>query len=319
MRLLILGGTRFVGRHLVEAALRAGHAVTLFNRGSSAPGLFPGVETLIGDRAGDHAALRAGSWDAVVDVSAYRPESVRAAAAALRGRARRYVFVSTVSVYLDFVAGGNEDAATWDPETATVEQAGPDLYGPRKRACELALAEAWDGPWCVARPCVVAGPHDPTDRFTYWPVRLARGGRVLVPGAPGAFAQFVDARDLADWLLKAAGGGAEGIFNVVGPELRFPRFLEACAAPSGAPPELVAASDEFLTKAGVAPYTDLPLWIPGRTRPFDGKKAEAAGFRARPVAETAADVLRERAPGPLAAGLGPEREARLIAELETAA
>ena len=319
MRLLVLGGTRFVGRHLVEAALRGGHAVTLFNRGTSAPGLFPGVETLTGDRAGDHAALAGGSWDAVVDVSAYRPESVRAAAARLRGRIGRYVLVSTVSVYRAFENGGAEDAPAWDPGTATATEAGPDLYGPRKRACELELERVWDGPWAVARPCVVAGPHDPTDRFTYWPLRLARGGRVLAPGAPDAFAQFVDARDLADWLLLSAIGGADGIFNVVGPPLAFPAFLDACAAPSGASPERVLAGDDFLMKHGVAPYQDLPLWIPGRSRPFDAAKASASGFRARPVAETAADVLRERAAGPLAAGLDAEREARLIAELGAAA
>lgn len=317
MRLLVLGGTRFVGRHLVEAALRDGHAVTLFNRGTSAPGLFPGAAALLGDRAGDHAALKDGVWDAVVDVSGYRPESVRAAAAALRGRASRYVFVSTVSVCRDFQEGGAEDAATWDPAAATPEQAGPDLYGPRKRACELALAEAWRGPWCVARPCVVAGPHDPTDRFTYWPVRLARGGRVLVPGAASAFAQFVDARDLADFLLKAAAGGPEGIFNVVGPASPFPEFLAACGAGAGA--ELVAAPDDFLLKEGVAPYVDLPLWIPGRTKPFDGAKAAAAGFRSRPIAQTAADVRRGRGCAPLAAGLSAEREARLLAELGSAA
>jgi 2'-hydroxyisoflavone reductase len=315
MKLLVLGGTRFVGRHLVSAALRDGHAVTLFNRGTGAPGLFPGVETLTGDRSGDHAALAGGSWDAVVDVSAYRPDSVRAAAARLRGRAGRYVFVSTVSVYRAFENGGAEDAPTWDPETATQAQAGPELYGPRKRACELALEREWGASWCVARPCVVAGPHDPTDRFTYWPIRLARGGRVLAPGAPGAFAQFVDARDLADWLLRAALGGAEGVFNVAGPPLPFPAFLDACASPSGERPELVLADDEFLAKHGVEPYQDLPLWIPGRTRPFDASKAAAAGFRARPAAETAADVLRWRAAGPLAAGLDAEREARLIAEL----
>lgn len=315
MRLLVLGGTRFVGRHLVEAALAEGHSVTLFNRGASAPGLFPGVEVLQGDRAGDHAALRKGSWDAVVDVSAYRPESVLAATAALRGRAPRYVFVSTVSVYAAFQDGGGEDAATWNPDTATPEQAGPELYGPRKRACESALTSAWDGPWCVARPCVVSGPHDPTDRFSYWPVRLARGGRVLVPGAPGAFAQFVDARDLAAFLLVAAEGRAEGIFNVVGPALPFPAFLDACAAASGVKSERVPAPDDFLVKEKVGPYVELPLWIPGRTRPFDGAKAAAAGFRARPAAETAADVLRWRGAGPLAAGLAPEREASLLARL----
>ncbi|HEX4047646.1 MAG TPA: epimerase [Elusimicrobiota bacterium] len=316
MRLLVLGGTRFVGRHLVEAALRGGHAVTLFNRGTSAPGLFPGVETLLGDRGGDHAALSGGTWDAVVDVSAYRPESVRAAASRLRGRGGRYVLVSTVSVYRAFENGGAEDAPAWDPETATAEEAGPELYGPRKRACELVLEREWGGPWSVARPCVVAGPHDPTDRFTYWPVRLARGGRVLAPGAPEAFAQIVDARDLAEWLLRAALGGADGIFNVVGPARPFPEFLRDSAAPSGARPELVPAGDDFLMKSGVAPYQDLPLWIPGRVMPFDASKAEAAGFRARPVAETAADVLRWRGPDPLAAGLDRGREARLIAELE---
>jgi 2'-hydroxyisoflavone reductase len=318
VKLLVLGGTRFVGRHLVDAALRGGHAVTLFNRGTSAPGLFPGVETLIGDRAGDHAALSGGSWDAVVDVTAYRPDSVRAAAARLRGRAARYVLVSTASVYRAFQDGGAEDAPTWDPATATAAEAGPELYGPLKRACEQALEREWDGPWCVARPCVVAGPHDPTDRFTYWPVRLARGGRVLAPSAD-AFAQFVDARDLADWLLLAALGGPTGIFNVVGPAHPFSEFLDACAAPSGARPEVARAADAFLLKRRVVPYQDLPLWIPGRTRPFDGAKAEAAGFRARPVARTAADVLRWRGAAPLAAGLDSQREARLIAELESAA
>ena len=315
MRLLVLGGTRFVGRHLVEAALRGGHCVTLYNRGVSAPHLFAGVETLIGDRAGDHAALDGGTWDAVVDVTAYDPGSVSAAVARLRGRVGRYVLVSTVSVYRAFENGGAEDAPIWDPATATKAEAGPDLYGPRKRACELALAREWAAPWCVARPCVVAGPHDSSDRFTYWPVRLARGGRVLAPGAPGAFAQIVDARDLADWLVRAALGGTEGIFNLAGPPLAFPSFLAACAEASGARPEIVAAGDEFLTNHGVAPYVDLPLWIPGRTRPFDASRAAATGFRARPVSETAADVLRWRAAGPLNAGLDAEREARLIAEL----
>jgi 2'-hydroxyisoflavone reductase len=315
VRLLVLGGTRFVGRHLVEAARREGHAVTLFNRGTSAPSLFPGAEALIGDREGDHAALSDGTWDAVVDVTAYRPASVRAAAARLRGRVGRYVLVSTASVYRTFENGGAEDAPTWDPETATAAEAGPQLYGPLKRACELALEREWNGPWSVARPCVVAGSHDPTDRFTYWPVRLARGGRVLVPGAADAFAQIVDARDLADWLLRCARGGIEGIFNVVGPPRPFPEFLADCAAPSGAKPALIGAGDEFLLKRGVAPYQDLPLWIPGRTRPFDAAKAAAAGFRARPVAETAADVLRGRFERPLAAGLDAAREAGLLAEL----
>jgi len=319
VKLLVLGGTRFVGRLFVEAALKGGHAVTLFNRGESAPKLFPEVETLTGDRAGDHAALAGGTWDAVVDVSAYRPGSIRAAMARLRGRVGRYVLVSTASVYREFQNGGAEDAPAWEPLEEAAADAGPETYGPLKRACELALEREWGGPWSVARPCVVAGPYDPTDRFTYWPVRLARGGRVLVPGAPEAFAQTVDGRDLADWLLLAARGGADGIFNVVGPALPFPKFLDACAAPSGARPEYARAGDEFLLKNGVIPYQDLPLWIPGRTRPFVALKAAVAGFRARPIAETAADVLRWRAAASLAAGLDAERETRLIAALGPAA
>ncbi|MFI5360828.1 MAG: NAD-dependent epimerase/dehydratase family protein [Elusimicrobiota bacterium] len=315
MKLLVLGGTRFVGRHLAEAALRDGHSLTLFNRGRSAPGLFPGAETLHGDRAGDHAALAGGTWDAVVDVSAYRPREVRAAMASLRGRAGRYVFVSTVSVYRAFEAGGAEDAPACEPAGDPEPALAPDTYGPLKRACELALEREWGGPWSVARPCVVAGPHDSSDRFTYWPARLARAGRVLAPGAPGAFAQIVDARDLADWLLLAALGGAPGIFNVAGPPRAFPAFLDDCAPPAGARPDIVFAGDEFLASRGVVPGTDLPLWLPGRPRPFDASKAAAAGLRARPVEETAADVLRWRAAGPLVAGLDAEREARLLAEI----
>lgn len=318
MKLLVLGGTKFVGRHIVEAALARGHAVTLFNRGTSGAGLFPGVETLTGDRGGDHAALARGSWDAVADVSNYRPGEIRSAVARLRGRAGRYVLISTVSVYKDYVAGGTEDAATWEPADASVTEVGPKTYGPLKRACELALERDWNGPSVTVRLSVVAGPYDDTDRFTYWPVRAARGGRVLAP-LPDKTVQYVDARDAAAWVVAAAGGAADGVFNVAGPERRFGDVLKECARAAGTAPEFVETPDDALLANKLTPFTDLPLWIPAAVRSFSPAKAEAAGLRARAVFDTASDILRWRresgAPDALKAGLSPERESEVLASL----
>lgn len=304
MRLLVLGGTRFVGRHAVEAALRAGHEVTLFNRGISGGDLFPGVRALIGERGGDHAALKAGTWDAVVDACGYRPAEVRAAAAALRGRCGHYLFISTVSAYAEFEKGGDEGAPLWRPAE--------EGYGPLKVACEDALTRDWGAKLMIARPGLVAGPYDHTDRFTYWPVRLARGGRVLTPALDKP-AQFTDARDFGAWLVASAAAGRTGTFNCVGNALPFGELLDACGGG-----DYGVASDDFLVENGVAPYTDLPLWIPGRVAPFDGAKARAAGFVSRPVADTARDALAwRRASGEpaLNAGLSAAREAALLRAL----
>lgn len=316
----MLGGTRFVGRHIAEAALEREHRLTLFNRGVSGPELFPGAESRRGDRGGDHSALAGGSWDAVVDVSAYRAAEVRAAAASLRGRARLYALISTISVYKSFEEGGDESAPTWD--ALERGDASAENYGPLKRGCERALQSAWDGPALIVRPGLIAGPQDPTDRFTYWPVRLSRKGRApaLSPGSPGKTAQFIDARDLARWLMLALESGLTGVYNAVGDPLRFDSMLELCAEASGKRPKLVWADDAFLCGHGLRPYVDLPLWVPGEPRPFDNSRARAAGLELRPVSQTAADTLRwhadRGAPARLQAGLAPELEARLLAELQ---
>lgn len=312
MKLLILGGTSFVGRHLTEAALAAGHAVTLFNRGRTAPGLFPDCESLTGDRDGDHAALRSGSWDAVVDVCGYFPRQVRAALKALKGRAGLYAFVSTVSVYRDFAAGGDERAPTHDPREEGDRLAD---YGALKAGCERAVESEWDGPSLIARPGLVAGPHDPTDRFTYWAARVPAGGTVLAPGDPGRPAQFIDGRDLGAWLTAAANEGRTGRYNLCAPAQRMEDVLVACAADAGW--GAVWVDDEFLLARGLKPYADLPLWVPGRVRAFDASRAVAAGLRCRDASATAADTLRwhrERGAPPLKAGLSAQWESRLLAE-----
>lgn len=316
MKILVLGGTRFVGRHAVEAALAAGHAVTLFNRGKSGADLFPGVETLVGDRAGDHAALAGRTWDVVLDACAYRPAEVRGAMARLRGNAGLYQLISTVSVYKEFEQGGDESAQLW-PAAADDAPFKPESYGPLKVACERALAAEWGGPSLIARPGLVAGPYDHTDRFTYWPVRRALGRRALTP-ALDKVVQYVDGRDLGDWLVRSAEAGLTGVMNAVGPARPFGEVFAACGG--NAVP--VPVTDAFLTARGVAPYSDLPLWIPGPVAGFSAAKAAAAGLRHRPVAETAADAMRwhlARGVVALKAGLSAAREKALLDEWATLA
>lgn len=311
MKLLVLGGTRFVGRHIVEAALEAGHQVELFNRGKTGAGLFPDLKTWVGDRDGDHSVLKSGSWDAVIDATAYRPAHAVSAARALKGRCGRYLFVSTVSVYEDFAGGGDEDARIHRPAPADAASS-PETYGPLKAAAEAALAFEWGRPLLIARPGLVAGPHDHTGRFTYWPVRFSRGGRVLMPG-PSKPLQYVDVRDLGSWLVASASSGLTGVFNAVGPATTFGALAAACGGG-----DVAWADDRFLRAQGVAPWSELPLWIPGDVKPFDGGKAAAAGLRSRPLAETAADCLADwRAKGSPepASGLAPERERRLLEAL----
>jgi 2'-hydroxyisoflavone reductase len=252
----------------------------------------------------------------VADVCGYYPRQVRASLQALKGRARLYLFVSTVSVYREFQDGGDERAPTHEPVD---EGAFPEKYGALKRGCERAVELGWDGPSLIARPGLVAGPHDPTDRFTYWAQRVPEGGRVLAPGAPERVAQFIDARDLGAWLAGAAAEGLAGHYNLCGPALRMEAALGACAGEAAW--GTVWAGDDFLLARGVKPYSGMPLWIPGRVAAFDASKAVAAGLRCRGAKETAADTLRwhrERGSPALKAGLSRETEARLLSELEAA-
>jgi 2'-hydroxyisoflavone reductase len=297
MRLLVLGGTVFVGRHVVDAARERGHEVTLFNRGRTAPDLFPDLERIAADRTRDLSALRGRTFDAVVDTSGYEPEVVRASARALADSVERYAFVSTVSVYADFFAGMDE--------SAPLAEEADDDYGPLKVACERGVEAALPGRTLIVRPCVVAGPHDPTDRFTHWVRRAARGGEVLAPGEPDRPVQVIDVRDLADWLVKALEDGVAGVFNTTGPTVPFGQLLRAATW----------VPDDFLLEHGLKPFEDLPLWLPADEAAsfyrIDSSRAIACGLSFRPLADTAAGAL-EHDPGPSGKRLEPEREADLL-------
>jgi 2'-hydroxyisoflavone reductase len=327
VRVLVLGGTVFLGRHIVETLLARGHEVTLFHRGQRGRELFPNVERVLGDRATDLGRLPAGaSWDAVVDTSAYVPNAVRTSAAALRERAGRYVFVSSVSVYDISLPSLDESSRVLElPEGASRDVMQPETYGPLKVLCEHEAIDAFGmGRVFVVRPGLIVGPYDQTDRFTYWPLRFARGGDVVVPDDFGAPVQWIDARDLAEFVVGAIERGHHGIVNGVGPAapatLRM--LLDACAAASGVPSRIVPVDLASLKERKVEPWTDLPVWAPagegadGIAR-VDRSRALALGMRYRPLETTVADTLRwartERGGAPLKAGLTPEREAELLA------
>ncbi len=219
MRILILGGTVFVGRHLVEAALARGHEVTLFNRGQHGPDLYPGVEKLRGDRDGGLDALRGRRWDAAIDTCGYVPRIVRASATLLANAVDHYTFISSVSVYPEaHTRHLDEDSPVGALDDESVEDVTPETYGPLKALCEQAAEGAMSGRALTIRPGLIVGPHDPTDRFTYWPRRVAQGGEVLAPGRPERPVQIIDARDLAAWTLQLVASGARGVYNATGPD-----------------------------------------------------------------------------------------------------
>jgi 2'-hydroxyisoflavone reductase len=325
MKLLILGGTVFLGRHLVDAALVRGHEVTLFNRGQHNAGLYPEVEQLRGDRDGGLDALRGRRWDAAIDTSGYVPRVVRASAELLAGAVDRYVFISSISVYPHFhTLGLDETAPVGTLEDPTVEEVTGETYGPLKALCEQAVEAALPGRALVIRPGLIVGPHDPTDRFTYWPVRVARGGEVLAPGRPDRHTQFVDARDLAEWTVRMVEDGQIGTFNATGPAepLAFGALLDACRA-LGGDARITWVDEAFLAEQEVGPWIELPLWIPESDLDTLGfsdvsiAKAREAGLSFRPLEGTLRDTLAWAAGLPAnrawRAGLKLEREAELLA------
>jgi 2'-hydroxyisoflavone reductase len=305
MRLLVLGGTRFVGRAVVDHALNAGHDITLFNRGVTAPGLYPGLETVTGDRTVSLAPLSGRQFDAVVDCAGYDPATVRLSADFLHDSVERYLFVSSVSVYADQSVPPVEGAA----------RLSDDSYGGRKAACEDVIVEKYGDRALVARPGLIVGPHDRTERFSYWPRRMARGGTVLAPGAAADPVQYTDVRDLARFLLDSA---AAGVFNVMREPLPFGEFLDVCGEVAGVPAEVVWKSTAELLAAGVDPWMGVPLWIGdpqwSAANLVDTAKARAAGLVTRPVAETVADVLAWDVArgGPAEEPLSAEQEKRLL-------
>jgi 2'-hydroxyisoflavone reductase len=314
MRLLVLGGTSFVGRAIVEEALRRGADVTLFNRGRTGAALLPEVPRRTGDRdTGDYASLSDGEWDAVVDVSAYVPRHVREAGQAVGDRVGRYLLISTGSVYDRLQApadGMGEQAPRLTPETVTEEVTG-ETYGPLKVACEDEATGRFGDRATIVRPGVVAGPHDPTDRFTWYVRRAARGGRVALPARPDQPVQVVDSRDLARLVVSLLSDDRPGTFNAVGPAepTTLQQLLEVCAVAAGTSVEVVpvAAEPDFPLALGD------PSWDPMFRR--SAERARAVGLTGTPLLQTAADVLawdRERGEPELSTGLSADREAELL-------
>jgi 2'-hydroxyisoflavone reductase len=308
VNLLVLGGSVFLGRHLVDAALARGHEVTTFNRGRHNPELQPGVEKLRGDREGDLSALRGRRWDAVVDTSGNTPDAVRASAELLS--VEHYTFVSTVAVYAEFpyVPDLDESAPLVGPDAEGI--------GALKARCEAELPEQA----LVVRAGLLAGPYDPTGRFTYWPRRIAQGGEVLAPGTPELRVQLIDARDLASWILAGVESRLTGAYNATGPAapLTLGELLETCRTVTGGDARFTWVEDRVLLASCERPLQELPLWAPAACRgmsAIDCRRAIAAGLTFRPLAETVRDTLAAHPAGPLRAGLTREREAELLAAL----
>lgn len=326
MKILIIGGTRFLGRHLVNSARARGHDLTLFNRGQSNPNLFRKVKRYQGDRERDLDQLP-GQWDAVIDTCGYVPRIVKISADALRERVEKYVFISSISVYPDFSKVGIKES---DPvgklDDETVEEVNGMTFGPLKALCERTVQDIFGVNSLIIRPGLIVGPHDPTDRFTYWVKRVAQGGEILAPEGPQALTQLIDARDLAEFILNLIENDMSGVFNATGPEspLSFGTLLDTCKLVSGSDAKYVWASVDFLEKNNVMPWGDMPAWVPetpeyaGFSR-VDFSKAMKAGLTFSSLAATVKDTLawaNERpADYEMKAGLKSGREKELLEKL----
>ncbi len=329
-KLLILGGTRFLGPAVVAAAKAKGFEITLFNRGQSAPDMFPELELIKGDRDRDELdGLRKRSWDMVVDTSGYVPRQVRASAQALKGNIGCYAFISTVSVYADQSAamvGENTAVTSVEPSVVakvrTIRQSF-EHYGAMKALCEQAAESVLPGQVAQIRPGLIVGPRDASDRFTYWPVRIKRGGEVLAPGNPDGEVQFIDVRDLGNWVIDLCDRNQTGTYNAVGFQgrLSMQELLHGCKVVLGAnETSFTWLSDRFLREHMVRPYTEMPLYLPTGTRGhFDVSKAIANGLVTRPVGETIRATLdwhEEERPGHVwrSSGMKADRERKLLAD-----
>jgi 2'-hydroxyisoflavone reductase len=339
MKLLILGGTRFVGRHLVAAALARNHEVTLFNRGKHSSASLTNVETIYGDRNSDLAKLQNRRWDAVIDTSGYLPRTVRASAEILSQSVDAYVFISSLSVYADFSLVGIDETAPIATLTSEqlekaneIDSSGQvsavtygKMYGGLKALCEQAVEEVLPNRVLIIRPGLIIGPDDYTDRFTYWVVRVARGGEVLAPGRSGRYVQFIDARDLAEWTVRMIERKEMGVYNVNGlpNSLTMEMVLEECKMVSDSDASFTWASDNFLMQEKVAPWSEMPLWMPEEGAPqlkgfmfINCEKAVGAGLSFRPLNDTIKDTLSWRETNglkeELKAGIDPDKEQRLL-------
>jgi len=328
--ILILGGTGFIGPHMVREALRRGHSVTLFNRGRTNNTLFPDLETIKGDRAGDLEVLGNREWDAVVDNSGYMPQYVRNSARMLSPNAGHYIFISSISAYASFSHPNNEDSLLATMADEDAQEFSWEFYGALKARCERAAAEEFDADrLTILRPTYICGPGDHTDRLTYWPVRTSKGGEMLWPGSPQHEIQIIDVRDLANFVVDCVEQRISGTYNTVTPvgSYTMGRTLEDCQAVTAADIDPVWVDDAFIESfesADDSRGVSLPIWHPqtgdiAHASSVSGERAVAAGLRNRPVRETVRDLmtwwdtLPEERIANARFGMTAEREAELIA------
>ena len=301
MDILILGGTVFLGRALVEEARRRGHSITLFNRGLTNGGLFPELEKLYGNRDGDLSALNGRRWDAVIDTSGYVPRVVRQSVNLLARSVGQYVFISSISVYTDTSQPGmNEDNPLQQMEAEVVDESNSAYYGAFKALCEQVVQSSMLGRSLIVRPGLMVGPHDQTDRFSYWPHRIAQGGEVLAPGRPERPIQFIDVRDAAYWILNQVEHDQNGVFNLTSPDgwATMGSLLEDCVKVTQSDAQLKWVEESFLMQQSVGEWIEMPLWlsesdpaVAGFLR-FDVTRAIKTGLKIRPEAETIRDTLK---------------------------
>ena len=322
MHILVLGGTSFVGRAIVQRALDSGADVLLFTRGKTGADLFPGARRLVGDRdTGDYAALRDGRWDAVVDVSGYVPRHVGQAMDALDDRVGRYLFISSHAVYVRTGVGPDSDEDTpRRPPRRDTEELNDETYGPAKVACEDDVVTRYGMHATVVRACRVAGPHDPQDAFTYWVRRAARGGRIALPGSPEQPVQVIDSRDLAHLVIRLLEDDRSGAFHAVGPAepTTLAELITTCADVAGTRVEIVPVPAD--TAGPLFPLIrPESMW---HSQQRSAARARAAGMPATPLSVTAADLLawdRERGQPPLKRGFSAAEEEKVLAEADAKA
>ncbi len=332
LKILVLGGTRFIGLHMTALALQRGHTLTFFNRGKTHTDKFPEIERIKGDRNGEIDGLRNRQWDVVIDNSGYVPRHARLSAELLAPNVRQYIFTSSVSVYPNFTEPRDEKSPVGKLADETVEKVDGETYGPLKALCEQAVEKALPGRTCVIRPGLIVGPDDNTDRFTWWPARAARGGEFIAPGAPADPFQVIDVRDLAAFAIKAAEENVTGTYNLVSNVngFKFGELIQDCigaankqARPAVAPKAVWIPAD-FLEEQKVEPWSEMPVWLPakGDEAAFAGTSNAAAlakGLKISPLKKTVDDTMAWHLKRPteerekLKAGIAPEKEAAVLA------
>jgi 2'-hydroxyisoflavone reductase len=332
LKILVLGGTRFIGLHMTALALERGHTLTFFNRGKTKTDRYPDIERIKGDRNGEIDGLKGRQWDVVIDNSGYVPRHVRLSAELLAPNVRQYVFTSSISVYPNFAVPRDEKSEVGKLKDETIEKVDGESYGPLKALCEQAVEKALPGRATIIRPGLIVGPDDNTDRFTYWPARAARGGEFIAPGAPTDPFQIIDARDLAAFTINAVEKNITGTYNLVSNvnEFKFGELTDACIAaankqarPADAPRATFLPAD-FLEAQQVAPWSEMPVWLPakGDEAAFadtSNAAALAKGLKISPLKKTVDDTLAWHLTRPveerekLKAGIAPEKEATVLA------